>query len=187
MAGTLAILEVGALDLGGKIKAVGLELLDILNHEPLAGGTAPHVWAGLFPALAAGEFLALDFFSHLNRVREFCTARGVAFRQDSARCLVIPQPLPEQTASLLERFMLETLGIRVGAASREGDAPLEEELSRRGLDAYQDAYARYTYCAVCEPGDGWVTLLSERLSLSEMIRRLRNPAEQLGVQVRSIS
>ena len=59
------------------------------------------------------------------------------------------------------------------AESLGGDAALEQELSRRGLDAYQPEYAKYTFCAICEPDDGWVTLLSNTLWPSEVIRRIR--------------
>jgi hypothetical protein len=77
---------------------------------------------------------------------------------------------------IVERFEAETFGVRASATATE-DAQLETELSRRGLDAYQAAYKRYTFCAVCEPSDGWVTILSETLWPSEIIRRLR-PAMQ---------
>lgn len=183
MASDRCVLKVEALDLGGDVKATGLELLDPENREPLAGGEAAKIWKGLLPALAAGEFLVLDFFSHLNRVREFCGAQGISFREETARCLVVPQPLPEQMAVLFERFGGETFGMRAGATAREGDRALEEELSRRGLDAYQAAYPRYVFCAVCELENGWVTLLSEKLWTSEIVRRLRKPAEQMAVQV----
>ena len=78
---------------------------------------------------------------------------------------------------VFERFEKETFGIRVGPMAEQEDAVLENELSHRGLDAYQAAYSRYTFCAVCEPEDGWVTLLSEKLWPSEVIRRVR-PALQ---------
>jgi hypothetical protein len=73
--------------------------------------------------------------------------------------------------------------VRAGGAVRGGDAALEKELSRRGLDAYQPEYARYTFCAVCEPEDGWVTLLSESLWPSEIVRRLRPAAQKLDFYI----
>ena len=187
MAALRSVREVGPLGLGGEVKATSLELLDLASAEPLSGPAAAGIWTALFPSLAGGEFLVFDFFSHLQRVREFCLAKKISFREDAARCLVIPQPLREQAVPLLERFMEETFGARAGAAARESDAALEEELSRRGLDAYQAAYKRYTFCAVCELGKGWVTLLSETLWTTEIVRRLRKPAEQLQVEVRRIS
>jgi hypothetical protein len=90
---------------------------------------------------------------------------------------VLGQPSREQLLLVFERFEKETFGIRVGTLAEREDAVLENELSHRGLDAYQAAYTRYTFCAVCEPEDGWVTLLSEKLWPSEVIRRVR-PALQ---------
>jgi len=65
-------LDVEALDLGAEIKAVGLELLGTESREPVRGKDASVIWAALFPALAVNEFFVVDFFSHLDRVREFC-------------------------------------------------------------------------------------------------------------------
>lgn len=176
-------LEVEAMDLGEGIKAAGLELLDKESREPLTGEAATQIWAALFPALAGGEFFALDFFSHLERVREFCQARGITFREEAARCLVIPQPLPEQLSALLGRFAGETFGMRAGAAARAGDRALEDDLSRRGLDAYQAAYPRYTFCAVCDLADGWMTVLSETLWPSEILRRVRPALASFEVEL----
>jgi hypothetical protein len=131
------------------------------------------MWAAVFPALAAEEPYAVDFFSHVDRVRDFCKLQGIPFREAAERCLVIEKPAPGKLRQLLERFEKETFGVRAGSASQEADSVLEAELSRRGLDAYQGAYARYTFCSVCEPDDGWVTLLSETLWPSEVIRRVR--------------
>ena len=166
-------LEVEAQDLGTDVQAAGLELLEVQSREPLRGEAATEIWAAVLPALAGGEFFALDFFSHLERVRAFCQAKGIYFREEAARCLVIPQPLPEQLPGLLGRFTGETFGMRAGGAARAGDRALEDELSRRGLDAYQEAYPRYTFCAVCELEDGWVTLLSATLWPGEILRRVR--------------
>jgi hypothetical protein len=71
----------------------------------------------------------------------------------------------------------------VGQAAAKDDAELENELSRRGLDAYQPAYARYTCCAVCEPSDGWVTVLSDSLWPSEIIRRVRPALQPFDVYI----
>lgn len=171
-------LDVQALDLGADVKALGLELLETESREPAKGNKAAEIWAAVFPALAGGDFFVLDFFSHVDRVREFCKAREISFREAAERCLVLPQPSREQLRQLFERFEEETFGARAGAAAMMADAALESELSRRGLDAYQAAYARYNFCAVCEPKDGWVTLLSETLWASEVIRRV-SPAVEL--------
>lgn len=170
-------LDVQSMELGNDTKAVGLELLDTESREPLRGSVAAQIWSAAFPALAAREFLVVDFFSHLKRIREFCKLHDLMFRETTSRCLVLTQPSREQLRLVFERFEKETFGIRVGTLAEREDAVLENELSHRGLDAYQAAYTRYTFCAVCEPEDGWVTLLSEKLWPSEVIRRVR-PALQ---------
>jgi len=175
-------LDVQAMDLGPGVKAVGLELVETENREPVTGGIAAELWAAVFPALAAEEPYAVDFFSHVERVREFCKLQGIPFREAAERCLVIEKPAPGKLRQLLERFAKETFGVRAGA-TQAADAALESELSRRGLDAYQVAYARYTFCSVCEPEDGWVTLLSETLWPSEVIRRVRPALQGFDVYI----
>jgi hypothetical protein len=170
-------LDVQPLELGDDTKAIGLELLETESREPLRGPVAAQICSALFPALAAKESLVVDFFSHLERVREFCKLHGMVFREAASRCLVLTQPSQEQLRLVFERFEKETFGIRVGPTAEQEDAVLENELSHRGLDAYQAAYSRYTFCAVCEPEDAWVTLLSDKLWPSEVIRRVR-PALQ---------
>jgi hypothetical protein len=170
-------LDVQPLELGDDTKAIGLELLETESREPLRGPVAAQICSALFPALAAKESLVVDFFSHLERVREFCKLHGMVFRETASRCLVLTQPSQEQLRLVFERFEKETFGIRVGPTAEQEDAVLENELSHRGLDAYQAGYSRYTFCAVCEPEDAWVTLLSDKLWLSEVIRRVR-PALQ---------
>jgi len=176
-------LDVQALDLGAGVKAVGLELVGTENREPVHGKEAAEILSAVFPALVAGEPYVVDFFSHIDRVREFCKARGIALREAAERCVVLSQPGPELLRQIFERFEAETFGIRVGVAANEADVPLVGDLSRRGLDAYQSAYARYAFCAICEPEDGWVTLLSEALWPSEVIRRLRPAVQPFDVQI----
>lgn len=170
-------LDVEAMDLGPGVRAVGLELIETESREPVGGKSAAGIWSTIFPALAGDECFVLDFFSHVERVVEFCKTHQIAFRESGARCIVVPRPRQEHLLELFERFSAETFGARAGAASESPDTALESELSRRGLDAYQGAYERYTFCAVCEPDDGWVTLLSKTLWASEIIRRIR-PALQ---------
>ncbi|HET8925928.1 MAG TPA: hypothetical protein VFN26_23285 [Candidatus Acidoferrum sp.] len=176
-------LEVQALDLGSDVKAVGLELVETENREPVQGVQAAEIWSGVFPAMAGGEPHALDFFSHLDRVREFCKSRGIGLREAAERCIVLPQPSQEQLRQILERFAGETFGFRAGGATESPDAALEGDLSKRGLDAYQAAYTRYTFCAICEPEDGWVTLLSESLWPSEVIRRVRPAVQPFDIYI----
>lgn len=176
-------LDVEELDLGSETKAVGLELVETENREPVTGPAGAQMWAAAFPSLAAKEPYVVDFFSHLDRVREFCRSHGIAFREGAERCVVIPQPEQEKLQQLFERFEGETFGIRSGTAAASPDQALEGELSRRGLDAYQAAYSRYAFCAICEPEDGWVTLLSQSLWPSEVIRRLRPALESFDVYI----
>ncbi|HUC54732.1 MAG TPA: hypothetical protein VMR90_11830 [Candidatus Cybelea sp.] len=176
-------LDVQALDLGGDVKAVGLELVETENREPVRGRDAAEIWSALFPALAGNESYAVDFFSHMERVREFCKTREIAWREAAERCVVLPRPNQEQLRQVFERFEGETFGFRAGRASETADARLEGDLSKRGLDAYQSAYARYSFCAICEPEDGWVTLLSESLWTSEVIRRVRPAVQPFDIYI----
>jgi hypothetical protein len=176
-------LDVEALDLGAEIKAVGLELLGTESREPVKGKEAAAIWAATFPALAANEVFVLDFFSHVDRVREFCKMYEIHFREAAERCIVLRQPAETQLEQIFERFEGETFGVRAGAAIEGPDAAIEKALSRRGLDAYQTAYERYTFCAVCEPEDGWVTLLSKTLWSTEVIRRVRPAVQRFDVYI----
>ena len=156
---------------------MGLELIETESREPLRGSEAAEIWAAAFSALPGNDPCVVDFFSHLERVREFCKSHKIAYREPASRCLVVPHPSLEVLRQLLGRFEEETFGMRAGTAAKSEDAELENELSHRGLDAYQAAYPRYTFCAVCDLKDAWVTLLSESLWPSEIIRRVR-PALQ---------
>ncbi len=176
-------LDVQALDLGNEVKAVGLELVETENHEPVRGKEATEVWSEIFPALAGTEAFSVDFFSHIDRVREFCRLHEIEYREAAGRCVVLPTPSAEDLRQLFERFEGETFGIRAGSAAQTADQELEGELSRRGVDAYQPAYTRYTFCAICEPEDGWVTLLSESLWPSEVIRRIRPAVQRFNIQI----
>jgi hypothetical protein len=176
-------LDVEVLNLGSEVKAVGLELLETESREPVRGAKAAQIWSAALPVLAGAEYYVVDFFSHLERVREFCHTHEIPYRDAAERCLVIPKPTQEQLLDLFGRFEAETFGVRVGAAAEAADAGLEGELSKRGLDAYQAAYGRYTFCAVCELEDGWVTLLSEKLWPSEVIRRVRPALQPFDVHI----
>jgi hypothetical protein len=167
-------LDVEALDLGPGVKAVGLELVETENREPVRGKQAADIWSAIFPALALEEFYVVDFFSHIDRVLDFCKARKIEFREAGGRCLVLPQPRQSQLFQLFERFEGETFGIRAGAAAENPDTALE---------AYQAAYERYAFCAVCEPEDGWVTLLSATLWASEVIRRVRPAVQPFDIYI----
>jgi hypothetical protein len=176
-------LDVQAMDLGNDVKAVGLELVGTENREPVRGKEGAEIWSEILPALTGKEAFAVDFFSHLDRVREFCKARKIEWREAAERCIVISSPGAEELQQLFERFEAETFGIRAGNAAQAPDSALEGDLSKRGLDAYQQAYARYTFCAVCEPEDGWVTVLSQTLWPSEIIRRVRPAVQKFDVHI----
>ncbi len=176
-------LDVQAMDLGPEVKAVGLELIQTESREPLLGPEAASIWSAGLIALAGTERYVVDFFSHLERVREFCASHSIAVREAASRCLVIPQPSQELLRLLLARFESETFGMRIGPAAVDPDPALESELSHRGLDAYQPAYSRYTCCVICEPSDGWVTLLSNSLWPSEIIRRVRSALQPFDVYI----
>ena len=176
-------LDVQAMDLGPGVKAVGLELIETESREPLRGAEAAAIWSETLVAMAGAEPYVLDFFSHLDRVREFCAANSIVFREGASRSLVIPQPSQELLRRVVARFESETFGLRVGPATANADAELENELSHRGLVAYQGAYSRYTCCAICEPSDGWVTVLSESLWPSEIIRRVRPVLQPFDVYI----
>ena len=176
-------LDVQALDLGREVKAMGLELVETENHEPVRGKEGSEIWSEIFPALAGTEAFVVDFFSHLDRVREFCRLHQIEYREAAGRCIVLSAPSAEDLRRLFERFEGETFGIRAGSAARTADDALEGELSKRGLDAYQPAYTRYVFCAICEPEDGWVTLLSETLWPSEVIRRVRPAVQRFDIHI----
>jgi hypothetical protein len=176
-------LEIEALDLGEDVRAVGMELLETESRELARGPEASRIWAAVVPAVAGAEPWVLDFFSHLDRVREYFRKHTLEFRQAAERCIVLPQPRPEALADLFLRFEAETFGARAGAAVRAADAALEAELSRRGVDAYHRAYPRYTFCLVCDFQNGMATLLSPSLWASEVLRRARPAAERLSAMI----
>jgi hypothetical protein len=137
----------------------------------------------VLPALAAAEPWCLDFFSHMDRVREYCRLHDIEAREAAARCLVIPALDPVRLEELLGRFEGETFGARCGAQLTD-DPELEGELSRRGVDGYHHAFARYQFCGVCDFENGFLTLLTERLWTSEVVRRIQPALRDLEVEVR---
>jgi hypothetical protein len=179
------LLDVEPLDLGPDVRAVGLELVEAdENREPVHGSDAARIWSRVLLAVAATEPRALDFFSHLDRVRDFCQRHQIAFREPASPCLVIPEPQPTALEALMDRFQSETFGARAGAQLTAGDPALEGELARRGADAYHQAFRNYYFCAICNFEDGSLVLLSQKLWASEVIRRVRPVLEGLEVEVR---
>ena len=179
------VLEVEPLDLGSDVRAVGLELAeDDENHEPVRGTAAAKIWSRILTSVAGGQPWALDFFSHLDRVRDYCQRHGISTREPNSNSLVIPAPTLEVLEPLLERFEGETFGARAGGSVVSGDPALEGELARRGVDAYHKAFQNYYFCAVCGFEDGSLVLLSDKLWASEVIRRVRPALSGLEVEVR---
>jgi hypothetical protein len=176
-------LEIDSLELGPDVRAVGLELIDPETREPVTGNEAARIWAAIVPALAGEEPWGLDFFAHLERVQEYCRSRGIAFREPNARTMVIAQQTAEPLAALFERFAGETFGVRAGGMVVSGDAKVENGLAQRGVDGYHTAFSDYLFCAVCDFENGFLTLLSDRLRASEVIRRARPALEGLEVEV----
>jgi hypothetical protein len=175
-------LEVESVDLGTDVRAVLLELIDPQTREPVTGPEAARIWAAIVPALAAGEPWVLDFFAHLDRVREFCGLHGIPFRE-TAKVLLIEPRGAGQLDALVERFAGETFGVRAGAPAAAGDVIVEGELALHGVDAYREAYHRYAFCAVCDFENGFLTVLSERSSVGEVIRRTQSALDGLQVEV----
>lgn len=169
--------------MGPDVRAVGVELIERGTREPLTGADASRIWAAAFPALAAGEPWVLDFFAHLDRVRDFCRDRNIAFREPNSHAVVISPPQPAQLEALLARFAGERFGVRAGGPGIAGDPELEGQLAARGVDAYQPAYHNCLFCAVCDFESGFLTLLSDRLWASEVIRRARPALGGLDVEV----
>src|SRR5437899_8620745 len=114
-------LDVQALDLGNEVKAVGLELVETENREPVRGKEGAEIWSEVFPGLAGKDPFVVDFFSHIDRVREFCKARKIEWREAAERCVVIPSPSAQELRQLFERFEGErSEERRVGKECRVG-------------------------------------------------------------------
>jgi len=178
------VMEIEPLDLGADVKAVGLDLMEGESREPARGTDAARIWAATMEALPANEPWALDFFAHLDRVREYCLLHGVVFEEKcSGNSLVIPAPPHESLIGLLERFAGETFGARAGALLTADDAAVACELARVGIDAYHPVFRNYMFCAVCDFENGFLTLLTEKLWTSEVIRRVKPAVAGLPVEV----
>ena len=181
----MRLLEVEPLDLGEDVRAIGLELVeDDEDREPVRGADAAAVWTRVLRAAAGDQPWALDFFSHVDRVRDFCERHGIAFREATPRSIVVPAPQEEDLQNLLERFQNETFGARAGGPLPEADAGLEGELARRGVDAYQKEFSRYFFCAVCDFENGSLVVLSKKLWGSEVIRRIQPALKEMELEVK---
>jgi hypothetical protein len=178
------VMEIEPLDLGADVKAVGLDLMEVESREPAHGNDAASIWAATLGALPGTEPWAFDFFAHLDRVREYCSLHAVACEESfSGHSLIIPAPSQPALIGLVERFAGETFGVRAGAPLAAGDAAVENELARRGVDAYHTTFRNYFYCAVCDFENGFLTLLTEKLWTSEVLRRVKPAVASLPVEV----
>lgn len=182
------LLDIERMDLGADVKAVGLDLTeDDQNREPARGEDAARIWSRVLTATAGQERWALDFFSHIERVRDYCDRHQISYREATPRSIVVPAPDASVLEELIDRFQSETFGARAGgalAADTGADVDLECELARRGVDAYHAAFRQYFFCAICGFEDGSLVLLSEKLWASEVIRRVRPVVKELKVEVR---
>ena len=158
--------------------------MEIESREPARGVDAARLWAATLGALPGAEPWVLDFFSHLDRVREYCRLHSVAFEEKAAgHSLVIPAPCGEALVELVERFAGETFGARAGGLVAAGDPAMEGEMARHGVDAYHAAFRNYLFCAVCDFENGFLTLLTEKLWTSEVLRRIKPATATLPVEV----
>jgi hypothetical protein len=177
------LLDVEALDLGPDVRAVGLELVEAdENREPVRGEDAARIWSRILPAVAGKEPWGLDFFSHLDRVRDYCQNHGIDFRESGQRFIAVAAPKQKALEDLVGRFQAETFGARAGALLNTGDAALEGELARRGADAYDKAFSNYYFCAICAFEDGSLVLLTDNLRSSDVIRRVGPALQGLDVK-----
>ncbi len=96
---------------------------------------------------------------------------------------MVPAPSGETLIGLVERFAGETFGVRAGTRVAAGDPDVESELAAHGVDAYHAAFKNYLYCAVCDFENGFLTLLTEKLWTSEVLRRIKPATAKLPVEV----
>jgi hypothetical protein len=178
------VLEVEPLDLGTDVKAVGLNLVELTSREPAQGNDAAKIWSATLIALAGTEPWTLDFFAHLDRVNDYCDGHAIPYEEtNSGRLIKIPALALDLLTGLVERFAAETFGVRAGNLVVSGDGSVEAELVRRGVDAYHGAYRNYSFCGVCDIENGFLTLVTEKLWVSEVLRRLKPALVGLPVEV----
>src|SRR5271168_3647874 len=104
------LLDVEPLDLGTDVRAVGLELTEAdENREPVRGADAARIWSRVLRATAADETWALDFFSHLDRLRDYCERHLIAYREASQRSIVIPAPQIAVLVPHIDRSQCDSL------------------------------------------------------------------------------
>jgi hypothetical protein len=178
------VLEIEPLDLGPDVKAVALNLVELESREPAHGTDAAQIWSASLAALSGTDPWVLDFFAHLDRVREYCVRHAIPFEERAAgHLLAVPSPGPDLLAGLIGRFADETFGVRAGGRVVEGDGIVEGDLARRGVDGYHAAFRNYLLCGVCDFENGFLTLITEKLWASEVLRRVKPAVAGLAVEV----
>jgi hypothetical protein len=138
-------------------------------------------------SIAPGEPIALDFPAQDKVVVEFCASRRIG-RQGAGGICIVALPTPgiqarEILADMIERFESLTFGVRAGSLAATLDQTFEENFAMRGVDAYQEAYHRYTFCAICAFDEATLTLVAPRLWATEVVRRVAPAITGLDVQV----
>src|SRR6202167_1521285 len=104
------LLEIEPLDLGSDVRAMGLELTEAdENREPIRGADAARIWSRVLPAIATSENWVLDFFSHLDRLRDYCQRHQIPYRDATKHSIVVPAPELAVLEPLLDRFQAKTL------------------------------------------------------------------------------
>ena len=95
--------------------------MEVESREPAQGSDAARIWAATLVALPGTEPWALDFFAHMDRVREYCRLHSIACEEKSSgHALVIPAPSQPVLIGLVERFAGETFGVRAGDSAGRG-------------------------------------------------------------------
>jgi len=123
------LLDVEPLDLGPDVRAVGLELTEAdENREPVRGPEAARSGAASSAQPRPMKSGPLIFFSHLDRVREYCNQHQVKYREAGTRSIVIPAPDLPALESLLNRFQGETF------------VPAQEHWSRRAMQCSKESW-----------------------------------------------
>ena len=179
------LLDVEALDLGPDVRAVRLELVEAdENREPVRGEDAARIWSRILLRRSRQRAVGPRFPSsvHLDRVRDYLQHHEIDFREASQHFIAVPAPKPKVLEALLARFQTETFGVRAGALLSTGDPSLEGALARRGVDAYDQSFPNYFFCAICAFEDGSLVLLSDNLRSSDVIRKVRPALEGLDVK-----
>lgn len=176
------ILQVEPMDLGEDLRAIGLELTEDAEGEPVRAEDGAPVWASALPALAGAEPWTIDFFGDVDRFRNFCEEHAIPFRRVSSLIVAFP-PATDGLIALCKRFGSNTFGVRAGERIEAPDSTLEADIASHGLDAYHTGYSNYCFCGICDFENGSLVVLSDSLWASEVARRIRPVLRESQVNV----